>query len=92
MQFTKKLRGRIKSGEITTSIRIWTRPHVKVGSRYPMEDGHIVIESMREISLQDITQQIATESGFAGVIDLLKTAKHGNGRRVYLIEFRFETR
>ena len=92
MQFTKKLRGRIKSGEITTSIRIWTRPHVKVGSRYPMEDGHVVIESMREISLQDITQQIATESGFAGVIDLLKTAKHGNGRRVYLIEFRFETR
>lgn len=57
-----------------------------------MEDGHVVIESMREISLQDITQQIATESGFAGVIDLLKTAKHGNGRRVYLIEFRFETR
>jgi hypothetical protein len=29
-------------------------------------------------------------SGFSGVVDLLKTAKHGPGEKVYLIEFVYE--
>jgi hypothetical protein len=29
-------------------------------------------------------------SGFAGVVDQLKVAKHGAGENVYLIEFEFE--
>jgi hypothetical protein len=32
----------------------------------------------------------STFEGFAGVVDLLKTAKHGPGRRVFLIQFRYE--
>jgi hypothetical protein len=32
---------------------------------------------------------LATRSGFAGVIDLLKTAKHGKSENVYLIRFRY---
>jgi hypothetical protein len=37
MQFIKRLRGPIARGEITTSIRIWQRLHVKVGGRYVLE-------------------------------------------------------
>jgi len=29
--FTKRLREGVRSGRITCSVRIWTRPHVKVG-------------------------------------------------------------
>lgn len=29
-------------------------------------------------------------SGFSGVVDLLKTAKHGPGEEVYVIEFVYE--
>ena len=90
MVFTKRLREGVKRGEITCSVRIWTRPHVKVGGRYAMDDGYIVIESIAPIGFPDITPQLARESGFLGVIDLLKVAKHGRGDRIYLIRFHYE--
>ncbi len=90
MQFTKSLRGPIKRGEITTSIRIWKYPHVKVGNRYVLEEGHIVVDKLREMEFDDITPALARESGFAGVAALLKTAKHGSGENVYLVEFHYE--
>ncbi len=90
MQFTKRLRDRIRSGEITCSVRIWGRPHVKVGGRYALGAGEIVVESIRRIELHDVTPTLARRSGFAGVVDLLKVAKHGKGEKVYLIEFHYE--
>ena len=42
---------------------------------------------IKEIALQDITPNLARRSGFLGVVDLLKVAKHGTGERVYLVEF-----
>jgi hypothetical protein len=65
------------------------RPHVKVGGRYAMEDGFIEVDSIRPIGFPDITPQLARESGFLGVIDLLKVAKHGRGEKIYLIRFHF---
>ncbi len=90
MQFTKRLRGPIKRGEVTTSIRIWQRPHVRVGNRYVLEEGHIVVDKLRKIDFDDITPALARASGFMGVADLLKTAKHGSGEIVYLVEFHYE--
>lgn len=90
MMFTKRLREGVREGRITCSVRIWTRPHVKVGGRYAMEDGHIVVESIRPIAIQDIPGELARRSGFKGVVDLLKVAKHGKGQNVYLVEFRYE--
>ena len=89
MMFTKRLREGVREGRITCSVRIWTKPHVKVGGVYPVEDGHIVVESITSIAIEDITGELARRSGFAGVVDLLKVAKHGKGRNVYLIEFHF---
>jgi len=54
-----------------------------------MEEGHILIESIREIALPDVTGDLARRSGFLGVIDLLKTAKHGSGEKVFLVEFEY---
>ena len=89
MTFTKHLREPIMRGEITCSVRIWQRAHVKVGGRYRLGDGAIEVTGMREISLDDITPDLARRSGFAGVVDLLKTAKHGPGERVYLVDFEY---
>jgi hypothetical protein len=89
MQFAKQLREPVSRGEITTSIRIWQRPRVKVGNSYRMGSGRIIIEKLQQIDFDDITPRLARESGFAGVADLLKTAKHGTGENVYLIEFRY---
>ena len=90
MQFTKRLREPVMRGDVTCSVRIWQRPHVKAGGRYPMGGGHIVVTSIRQITLSDITPALARRSGFAGVVDLLKVAKHGPGEKVYLIEFDYE--
>src|SRR5712691_9541190 len=85
--FTKRLREGVRNGEITTSIRIWMRPHVKAGNRYRMEEGEIEVDSIVPITLADVTPELARESGFKGVIDLLNVAKHGRGENVYLVRF-----
>ena len=89
MMFAKRLREGVRSGGITSSIRIWQSSRVKAGSLYRMEDGQILIESIQRISIHDITGEMARRSGFDGVIDLLKVARHGAGSNVYLIEFQY---
>ena len=93
MVFDKRLREGVRLGQITTSIRIWMRPHVKVGGRYPMEDGEIVVDSITLIgSLErgvtesqiaqfpEITPELVRESGFPSVAELLKVAKPKTNR------------
>lgn len=89
MQFTRRLHDGIRDGTITTTIRIWQKPHVKVGGCYKLGDGVVKVESIMPISLSDITPALARQSGFEGVIDLLKTAKHGSGTNVYLLHFHY---
>jgi hypothetical protein len=89
MQFTKRLRERIRRGRIRCSVRIWQRPHVKVGGRYSMDDGHIVVDSITPMTVDDITYDLARESGFDTVDDLLQIARHGRGDNVYLVRFHY---
>lgn len=89
MMFTKRLREPVVRGEVTCSVRIWQRPHVKVGGRYPLGAGAIEVTAIRGITMQDITPDLARRSGFLGVVDLLKVARHGPGERVYLVEFEY---
>jgi len=92
VQFIRALRDRIRRGEITTTIRLWQRPHVKVGGRYALPPGEILVTKIFEVSLADVTPELARRSGFVGDVDLLKVAKHGPGRRVFVIEFRYVDR
>ena len=89
MVFTKRLREGIRRGRIRCSVRVWTRPHVKVGNRYQMDDGNIIVDSIDEIRLADITYDLARESGFESVDDLLRIARHGRGENIYLIRFHY---
>jgi len=87
--FTKRLREGVRRGEITCSVRIWMRPHVKVGGRYAMDEGEIEVDAIMPITFADITPELARASGFMGVVDLLKVAKHGRGENVYLVRFHY---
>src|SRR5262245_2116165 len=89
MVFTKRLREGVRRGRIRCSVRIWTHPHVKVGGRYPMDDGSIVVDSIASIRRKDITDDLARESGFDSVKGLLQIAKHGRGTKTYLIRFHY---
>jgi hypothetical protein len=54
-----------------------------------MEEGEIEVDSIKPIGLPDITPELARESGFLGIVDLLKVAKHGRGENIYLIRFHY---
>jgi hypothetical protein len=89
MMFAKKLREGVRRGEITCSVRFWMRPHVTVGTRYRMEDGEIEVDSIELIGFSDITPALARASGFLGVLDMLKVAKHGKRENIYLVRFHY---
>jgi hypothetical protein len=89
MVFTRALREGVRRGRIKCSVRIWTRPHVKVGGRYRMDDGHIVVDSIVPMKAADLTYDLARESGFESVDALLKVARHGKGRKMYLVRFHY---
>ena len=54
-----------------------------------VEEGEIEVDSIEPIGFPDITPQLARESGFLGLIDLLKVAKHGKGENIYLVRFHY---
>ena len=54
-----------------------------------MEEGEIEVDSIEPIGFPDITPELARESGFLGLIDLLKIAKHGKGENIYLVRFHY---
>jgi hypothetical protein len=54
-----------------------------------MDEGEIEVDSIRPISLADITPDLARRSGFKDVDDLLTIAKHGSGDNIYLIRFHY---
>ncbi|MGB9461246.1 MAG: hypothetical protein WCA94_10160 [Candidatus Acidiferrum sp.] len=64
-------------------------PRVRVGGRYRMEEGEIEVDSIEPIGFPDISPELARESGFLGVLDLLKVAKHGRGENIYLVRFHY---
>ena len=53
-----------------------------------MDEGEIEVDAILPIEMADITPALAA-SGFKGVVDLLKVAKHGRGESVYLIRFHY---
>jgi len=54
-----------------------------------MGEGSIEIDSIEPIGFPDITPELARESGFLGVLDLLNVAKHGRSEKIYLVRFHY---
>lgn len=50
-----------------------------------------MVDGIHQIGFDEITPDLARKSGFAGIADLLKVAKHGGGENVYLVEFHYES-
>src|SRR5687768_2158380 len=90
MLFQRRFHERIVNGEIRCTVRIWQRPHVKVGGRYGLGRGAIVVDEIHETRLDDVTPALARRCGFDSPIDLLKVAKHGPGERVFVIGFHYD--
>jgi len=89
LAFTKEHREGIRRGEIRFAVRIWESPRVTVGEKYPVDDGHLVVDSIEEMSIENMTENLARESGFQSAADLFGVAKLGGEERLYLIRFHY---
>ena len=55
MNFSRELRDDVISGDITVSFRLWQRPQVRVGGRYPVGPGYIEVDAMELMPFSAIT-------------------------------------
>lgn len=66
MTFTKRLRERIRRGEITCSVRFWMGPRVRVGGRYAMEEGQIEVDSIEPLGFRTLLRSWRVSQDFWG--------------------------
>lgn len=65
VNFSHDLRDAVIAGDITVSVRLWRRPKVKVGGRYPVGPALIEIDSMELVPF-----------GFIGDDDVRRAGEH----------------
>ena len=93
MLFSQELRDDVLAGEITVSFRLWKRPKVKPGGRYPVGPGPGVIEvdSIELVPFADITAADVREAGEPDREALRRRAAHAgpidDDTLLYRVEF-----
>lgn len=88
--FSRDLRDAVARGEVTVSIRLWNRPQVKVGGRYPTAGVVIEIDSLEVLPFSAVTDDDVRASGENDREALRDRAAHSgpinDGTLVYRIE------
>lgn len=94
MEFSKELRDDVIAGDITVSFRLWRRPKVKAGGRYPIGPvgpAHIVVDSVELMPFSAITPADVLRSGETSREALRRRAAHAgpidDGTLLYRVEF-----
>ena len=91
MEFSRDLRSAVIAGDISVSIRLWQRPKVKVGGRYPVGPAVIEVDSMELLPFGSVTSADVRRAGEKDLESLRKRAAHAgpidDSTLVYRIEF-----
>jgi hypothetical protein len=91
MEFSPELRDGVLAGDITVSFRLWQRPRVKQGGRYPVGPGQIEVDSIELMPFAAITAADVRRSGEQDREALRHRAAHagpiGDDTLVYRVEF-----
>jgi hypothetical protein len=76
VQFSRDVRERVESGQITVSFRLWRRPKVRVGGRYPIGAVHIEIDAIELMPFSAITSEDVRQAGERDLESLRERAAH----------------
>lgn len=74
--FSKELRDPVARGEVTVSIRLWSRPQVKVGSRYRTAGVIVEVDSLELLPFSAVTEDDVAAAGEADREALRVRAAH----------------
>ena len=89
--FSRDLRGALARGEISVSVRRWSRPQVKVGRRYQSSGVVIEIDALELLPFSAVTDEDVRDSGEKNRDSLRERAAHSgpisDSTLVYRIEF-----
>ena len=89
--FSRDLRDAVARGEITVSIRLWSRPQVRLGGRYSTAGVVIEIDSLEVLPFSAVTDDDVRASGETDREALRQRAAHSgpidDGTLVYRVEF-----
>ncbi len=91
MNFAAELRPRVIAGEVTVSVRLWQRPRVRVGGRYPVGPAMIEVEEIELVPFASISPEDVARSGEPDLETLRRRAAHagpiGDETLVYRVQF-----
>jgi len=91
MEFSRELRNDVLAGDITVSIRLWKRPHVKPGGRYRVGFGEIEVDAVDLVPFAAVTAADVRRAGEIDRESLRRRAAHAGpideDTLVYRIEF-----
>jgi hypothetical protein len=91
MQFSRELRNDVLAGDITVSVRLWTRPKVRQGGRYRVGPGQIEVDALELVPFSAITDEDVRRAGERNREALRERAAHAGpideDTPVYRIEF-----
>ena len=91
VEFSKELRDDVIAGDITVSFRLWRRPKVKAGGRYPVGPGHIEVDSVELMPFSAITPADVRRAGEPDRETLRQRAAHAGpiteDTLLYRVEF-----
>jgi hypothetical protein len=91
MQFSRELRNDVLAGDITLTVRLWTRPQVKQGGRYRVGPGEVEIDEIELVPFSAITAHDVRRAGEPDRETLRRRAAHAGpideDTLVYRIEF-----
>ena len=91
VMFGRDLRDAVARGEMTVSIRLWSRPKVKVGGHYPTCGVLIEIDSVELMPFSAVTDDDVRASGESDRESLRERAAHSgpihDDTLVHRIEF-----
>ncbi len=91
MEFSRELRNDVLAGEITLSVRLWTRPRVKEGGRYRVGPGEIEVDAVELVPFAAVTAKDVRRAGEPDRETLRQRAAHAGpideDTLVYRIEF-----
>ena len=91
MEFSRELRNDVLAGEITLTVRLWTRPRVRQGGRYQVGPGQIEVDAIELVPFAAVTSEDVRRAGESDRETLRERAAHAGpiaeDTLVYRIEF-----